>query len=49
MRNTASTIREGNLLPLAMDLGNLSEVQKVGQAFVARETRLDILVNNAGL
>jgi NAD(P)-dependent dehydrogenase (short-subunit alcohol dehydrogenase family) len=49
MRNAPSTIREGNLLPLAMDLGNLSEVQKVAQAFVARETRLDILVNNAGL
>jgi len=32
-----------------MDLGNLSEVQKVAQAFVGRETRLDILVNNAGL
>jgi NAD(P)-dependent dehydrogenase (short-subunit alcohol dehydrogenase family) len=49
MRKAYPAIREGNLVPLAMNLGNLKEVQHVAREFVAKENRLDILVNNAGL
>ncbi|KZP14456.1 short-chain dehydrogenase [Athelia psychrophila] len=49
MRKDTPSIAEGNLVPLAMDLGDLKEVQTGASEFVAKEERLDILVNNAGL
>ncbi|KZP16710.1 short-chain dehydrogenase [Athelia psychrophila] len=49
MRKDTPSIAEGKLVPLAMDLGDLKEVEKVAREFVAKEERLDILVNNAGL
>jgi len=47
MRKESAAIK-GKLLPLAMGLINLKEVQTVAHEFIA-QTRLDILVNNAGL
>lgn len=40
---------KGALLFIACDLGDLTNVKKAADAFLAREQRLDVLFNNAGV
>lgn len=49
MKKASPSIPAGNLQPFVADLGDLYQVKKSAEQFVATESRLDILVNNAAL
>ncbi|KAL3466534.1 hypothetical protein BJX64DRAFT_250233 [Aspergillus heterothallicus] len=40
---------KGNLVPLQLDLGDLSTIKKSADEFLAKETQLNVLWNNAGV
>ncbi|KAI7977160.1 hypothetical protein EIK77_005365 [Talaromyces pinophilus] len=50
MKEAYPSLARGNLLhPLALELGDLQNINAVAAKFAAKEERLDILVNNAAL
>ena len=46
---SSSTPSKGKLVPLLLDLADLSTIKRSAEEFLAKEERLDVLVHNAGV